>query len=341
MLASGEHRRPDGQVAADAPKVEILDLGPAASDFRTDALAGLTRPGGKRLPPKYFYDQVGSALFQAITGLDEYYLTRAELSILASCGPELAQRCGPHAVLVEYGSGAGLKTRLLLDRLDRPAAYVPIDISYETLREAALALQSEHPSLSVLPVCADYTGELRLPTLPEHRGRCIGFFPGSTIGNFEPREATAFLTRAAALVGAGGALILGADLKKDAETLVRAYDDPVGVTAAFNKNVLARMNRELGADFDVRAFRHVALYDAEAGRIQMHLESDCDQVATMAGMRIYFAKGERIHTENSYKFSVDDIALMAEGTGFAFRGSWTDPMAMCGLHWLDAIDTLT
>ena len=298
--------------------------GAAAVDpaLRDEVLAGLCAER-KALHPKLFYDAAGAALFERITTLDEYYPTRAELAILRAHVGEIAVLAGPRCALVEYGSGAGVKVRLLLDALEAPAAYVPIDISREQLARVAAELAGEYPGVAVRPVCADYTAPLRIPDLPR-RARRVAFFPGSTIGNFHPAEAAAFLRRVRRTVAADGALVLGVDRRKDARVLEAAYDDREGVTAAFNLNLLARLNRELGADFDRGRFRHRALWNDAASRVEMHLESRESQVVHVAGEPIRFARGETIWTESSYKYDRPRLdRLLVEG-GFELSRLWTD-----------------
>ena len=299
--------------------------GAAAADpaLRDEVLAGL-RAERKVLHPKLFYDAAGAALFERITTLDEYYLTRAELAILRAHVGEIAALAGPGCALVEYGSGAGVKVRLLLDALEAPAAYVPIDISREQLARVAAELAGAYPGVAVRPVCADYTAPVHIPDLPR-RARRVAFFPGSTIGNFHPAEAAAFLRRVRRAVAADGALVLGVDRRKDARVLEAAYDDREGVTAAFNLNLLARLNRELGADFDAARFRHRALWNDAASRVEMHLESAEAQVVRVAGEPVAFARGETIWTESSYKYDRPRLdRLVAEG-GFELARLWTDP----------------
>ncbi|MBI2977384.1 MAG: L-histidine N(alpha)-methyltransferase [Rhodospirillales bacterium] len=320
------------------PKVfagaEVLDLPAEVRSFRDDVLRGLAG-AQKQLPCKYFYDAEGSRLFDAICRLDEYYPTRTETALLRAHGGEMAALIGAEACLIEYGCGSLVKTRLLLDALAAPALFVPIDISrHHLLREAAI-LNDEYPALAVMPVVADFTQPLRLPESAETAGRKrVVFFPGSTIGNFDPPAAGEFLTRIAATAGKGGALLIGVDLKKDEQTLVRAYDDRAGVTAAFNLNMLARINRELAGDFDLGQFRHRALYDRERGRIEMHLVSRREQTATVLGRRFRFRAGETIHTENSYKYDVDEFAALAAGHGFAAERTWIDPARLFSLIYL-------
>jgi dimethylhistidine N-methyltransferase len=281
----------------------------------------------KTLPPKLFYDAVGAALFERICELDEYYLTRAELSILRERVGEIAAEMGPRAALVEYGSGAGVKERVLLDAMDAAgtpfAAYVPLDISREQLVRVVGELSGAYPHVPVLPVCADYTAPLTIPDLPQ-RARRVAFFPGSTIGNFHPTEAAAFLRRVRRVIGRDGALLLGVDRRKDPRVLHAAYDDRQGVTAAFNLNLLHRLNRELHADFDLAAFRHRAVWNDRASRVEMHLESLASQTVHVAGEPFTFAPGETIWTESSYKYDRPRLdRLVAEG-GFRVARLWTD-----------------
>ncbi len=294
----------------------------APAGLLDDVLRGLTA-NPKTLPPKLFYDATGAALFERICELDEYYLTRAELSILREHAGEISAMAGEECVLIEYGSGAGVKIRLLLDALVRPAAYVPIDISREQLGRVAARIQREYPRLRVHPLCADYTRPVQLPPLGGH-GRRVAFFPGSTIGNFHPAEAAAFLGRIRRTIGHDGALVLGVDRRKDPSVLHAAYDDPAGVTAEFNLNVLRRINRELGADFDLRRFRHRVLFDDAASRIEMHLESTCAQTVDVAGLRIAFERGETIWTESSYKYDEERLASLAGAAGFQIQCLWSD-----------------
>lgn len=298
----------------------------AGAALRDEILAGLGAER-KTLPPKLFYDARGAALFERITELPEYYLTRAELEILGARAGEIAALGGPRCALVEYGSGAGVKVRLLLDAFAAAGtplvAYVPIDISREQLAAVAAELAAEYPAVPVRPVCADYTAPLRIPDLPE-RARRVAFFPGSTIGNFHPTEAAVFLRRVRRTLGPDGALVLGVDRRKDAQVLVAAYDDRAGVTAAFNQNLLTRLNRELGADFDPARFRHRAVWHDTASRIEMHLESVEPQVVHVAGVPIAFARGETIWTESSYKYDRSRLdRVVAEG-GFVLTRLWTD-----------------
>jgi len=287
-----------------------------------DVLCGLTA-SRKTLPPKLFYDETGARLFERICTLDEYYLTRTELAILRDSVHEIGELVGPRAALVEYGSGAGVKVRLLLDALRGPAAYVPIDISHEQLARVSSELAGDYPTVAIRPLCADYTRPLSLPPLPEHDRR-LGFFPGSTIGNFHPAEAAAFLRRIRRAVGPGGMLLLGVDRRKDPAVLNAAYDDREGVTAEFNLNVLRRINRELGADFDLSRFRHRAFFNESAGRVEMHLEATVAHDVDVGGTRIVFARGETIWTESSYKYDREQLATVTAAAGFEVVPLWTD-----------------
>jgi dimethylhistidine N-methyltransferase len=289
--------------------------------FRADVLAGLARPR-KRLPSKYFYDAEGSRLFDEITELDEYYPTRTELGIMRRHAGAMAERCGPRCLLVELGAGSLVKVRLLLDRLDRPAGYVPVDVSGDHLEAAAAALECDYQDLPILPVCADFTAAFPLPAVPA--ARRVVYFPGSTIGNFDPSEADALLRGIARLVGRGGGLLLGVDLRKDVAVLEAAYNDRRGVTAAFNRNLLVRINRELGADFDPAAFIHRAFFNRERSRIEMHLVSRSAQKVWVGGAAFAFRAGETIHTENSYKYDLDELTRRAARCGLHIRQAWTD-----------------
>jgi dimethylhistidine N-methyltransferase len=299
-----------------------------------EVLSGL-RGTPKTLPPKLFYDERGAGLFDRICRLDEYYLTRTELAIMRAHAAEMAALAGAGCVLVEYGSGEGLKVRLLLDELQEPAAYVPIDISAEQLGRVAGAVAADYPGLAVLPLAADYTAPLALPPLPAHArsARRVAYFSGSTIGNFHPPEALAFLRGVARVCGEGGALLLGVDLRKDPAVLHAAYNDAAGVTAAFNHNLLARLNRELGATFDAERFRHYAYYNPVAGRVEMHLVSLEAQIVNVGGERVSFDRGESVWTESSYKYSPCELETLASRAGFEVVRTWTDADAwFCVLY---------
>jgi len=303
--------------------LDFVRAAPAsARGMAAEVLQGLTAER-KTLPPKLFYDAAGAELFERICLLPEYYPTRTELSILRARAGEIAALAGPRCALVEYGSGAGVKVRLLLNALEAPVAYLPIDISREQLARVAGDLAADYPGVAVLPIAADYTQPLELPPLPAGARR-LAFFPGSTIGNFHPAEAAAFLTRIRRTVGPGGAMILGVDRRKDPRVLRAAYDDAAGVTAAFNRNILARLNRELGATFDLERFAHRALFNDRASRIEMHLVSLADQVVDVAGTRIAFAAGETIWTESSYKYDAARLDALVTAAGFTVARLWTD-----------------
>ncbi len=297
--------------------------------LREDVIAGLSLPQ-KALPPKYFYDAAGSKLFERICRLPEYYLTRAELSLTRAHLESIARFAGKGCELVEYGSGESLKTRLLIRAL-RPAAYLPVDISDTALRKAARQLGKDFPWLKTTPVLGDFSRPIELPRA---RARRVVYFPGSTIGNLDPEEAHAFL---AMTRGQAGRMLVGVDLKKDANVLHAAYNDSRRVTAAFNLNLLARINHELGANFDLRRFAHYAFYNAAAGRIEMHLVSLARQTVRVGKHRFGFDQGESIHTENSYKYSVDGFRALAGRAGYAGKKVWTDRRGLFALHGLTAV----
>lgn len=308
------------------------DLAPREESFRDAVLTGLSRPH-KAIPCKFFYDERGSALFEEICRLPEYYPTRTETAILEENAAAIAARMGPHCAIVEFGSGASHKARILLEALDRPAAYVAVDISREHLRAAAARLAGDFPALPVVAVCADYTHPFRLPPLPEGAQKRVGFFPGSTIGNFQPEEAETFLVNCRRLLGPGGDMIIGVDLKKDPGILDAAYNDRAGVTAAFNLNLLERINRELGADLDLDRFAHVALYSAAAGRIEIYIKSLADQEVRIAGAHFRFGEGELIHTEYSCKYSVAEFRQLARRAGFRPADTWIDRGELFSVHY--------
>jgi dimethylhistidine N-methyltransferase len=299
-----------------------LDATPEVDVVRREVLSGL-RARPKRLPCKLFYDEVGSRLFERICELDEYYLTRTELGILREHVGEVARAVGTSVRVVEYGSGASIKTRLLLDALERPLAYVPIDIARGALLESAASIALDYPELDVQPVCADYTQEVELPAVT-NAARTLGFFPGSTLGNFEPEEAVTFLRRVREHCGNGGFLLIGIDSKKDRATLEAAYDDGAGVTAEFNKNILRVLNRDHRARFSLAAFRHRAVYDERHGRVEMHLVSTMRQRVAVAGEVIGFDEDEVIVTEHCYKYDVAQFRELATASGFEPVVTWSD-----------------
>lgn len=327
----------------------LLDFHPPMGDLHADVERGLRgrTPGaagdlpGRRIPPKWFYDERGSALFDAITELEAYYPTRAELEITRRYGDEIAQEIGPRPLVVEYGSGSSIKTRVLLDHLVEPVAYVPIDISRDHLLASAHRLAEEYPTLEILPICADYTKPLTIPTPQRTPGRRVIYFPGSTIGNFTPAQAVEFLRVAAAEAGVAGQLLIGVDLIKDESVLLPAYDDPQGVTAAFNKNLLTRINRELKTDFDPDAFEHRAAWRADEGlargRVEMHLVSRCAQTVHLDGEAYAFAEGEALVTEYSYKYAPAAFAALAAEAGWSVRHLWTDSEGLFSVQLLDLV----
>jgi dimethylhistidine N-methyltransferase len=302
-------------------------------DLRRDILTGLSHPN-KTLPCKYLYDQTGALLFDAICELEEYYLTRTELSILQQNIPEIASLIGPRATLVDLGSGSARKTRLLLDHLQRPASYVPVDVSRAQLLECSEHIARDYAHLAVHPLCADYTTDFDLPLPSLSSGKTTIFFPGSTIGNFEPHEAVSFLRRLGSFCGEAGGVLIGVDLKKPAQLLNRAYNDAQGITARFNLNLLARLNRELGARFDLSRFEHHAFYSEAAARIEMHLVSRGRQTVPVDGATFHFAPGEPILTEHSYKYSVPEFQELATQAGFEVARCWTDARGWFSVHFL-------
>jgi dimethylhistidine N-methyltransferase len=301
--------------------------------FAQDVIAGLSQQP-KKLSPKYFYDETGSKLFEQITLLPEYYPTRTELRILRDRGAEIAKAIPANAALVEFGAGATTKVRLLLKQCAFNA-YVPVDISGDFLNGQASELREDFPDLAVYPVTADFTKPFDLPRQVKDMPK-VGFFPGSTIGNFDPHEACAFLRSARAILGQGAMLIVGVDLEKDERVLHDAYNDAAGVTGQFNLNVLARINRELGGNLDLDGFKHRAIYNRERHRIEMYLISRKPQTVRVLDHTATFRTGETIHTESSYKYSIERFTALARGSGWAPRASWTDPDGMFSVHALVA-----
>jgi dimethylhistidine N-methyltransferase len=308
----------------------------ARDTFLADAVRGLRREH-KTLPCKYFYDAAGSKLFDQICQLEEYYPTRTELEILEAHAAEMAQWLGPETLLIEYGSGSSVKTRLLLDQLERPAAYVPVDISRDHLFKTAHELRLDYPELAVLPLCADFAASFRVPEPPRSVARWAVYFPGSTIGNFSETAAVELMRGVAQRVGSGGGFLVGVDLKKDLRVLQRAYDDAEGVTAAFNLNLLVRMNQELDADFDLRQFEHRAVWNEAAGRIEMHLVSEVAQEVHLGDETVRFAAGESICTEHSHKYSVEGFRRLAQRAGLVVRQVWTDPRHFFSVQYLEGV----
>lgn len=304
-------------------QVKLLDCHPTTAALRDEVVAGLSNPV-KELPCKLFYDERGSRLFERICRLDEYYPTRTESKIMRCHGDEMAAAAGARRLVIEYGSGAGEKTVILLDRLGDPVAYVPIDISRAALLDSSRRISAVYPRLEVLPVCADYEQPFAVPEPTRRAAGRLVYFPGSTIGNFHPAEAKRFLSRMARHAGPGGKMLIGVDVKKDPEILTRAYNDAAGVTAEFNLNILRRINDELGASFDLSAFRHHAYYNDAAGRIEMHLVSRVRQTVRVGDCEFEFEAGESIWTESSYKFDVEEFADIAAGAGLGLESVWRD-----------------
>lgn len=304
-----------------------------ADPVRDEVIRGLSSRA-KRLPCKLFYDERGSRLFEAICETPEYYVTRTEQRILNRYAGAMAARIGPHARVVEFGSGNSAKTRVLLDHLDRPAAYIPVEISRSQLAATSLALARAYPQVEILPLCADYTGLVAIPQARRPVSKTIVFFPGSTIGNFTPEEARQFLARIARLCGPSGGLLIGVDLKKDRAILEPAYADRQGVTAAFNLNLLHRVNRELGGDLPVERFRHRAHYDPRHGRIEMHLVARGPITGRVGRTDIRLAAGEHVTTEYSYKYRPAEFARLAERAGFQVAQRWTDERSLFSIQYL-------
>ena len=310
--------------------VRFYDNHPQPADFYAEVLEGLRREP-RYIPPKFFYDETGSQLFDAICELPEYYPTRTEMQLLQNHAGEIAELIGKDCLLIEPGSGSSHKVRLLLDVM-QPAAYMPMDISGAHLRKAAEKLVRDYPWLEVHATCIDFTAELELHFCPPDLHK-VAFFPGSSVGNFEPDDAVVFLQRMAEMVGPGGGLLIGVDLKKDAAVLKAAYDDAQGITARFNLNLLTRINRELQGDIDLANFRHHAFYNPGQGRVEMHLISQADCQISVAGEAFSFREGDGIHTENSYKYTPDEFIALASRAGFRSVNVWCDPDELFSLHY--------
>lgn len=314
--------------------VSFVDQAPALETFGEAVLGGLSMKP-KCLSAKFFYDERGSALFEQICELPEYYPTRTELALLTEHAPALADAFGPGVQLIEFGAGALAKIRLLLGALAWPEGFTAIDISGEHLREAAETLAGDFPGIGITAICADYTRSIDLPEpLASSAARRVGFFPGSTIGNFTPEAAQHFLRVVRPIFEPRGLFLIGVDLRKDRKTLEAAYNDSAGVTAAFNLNILARINRELDGDFDLGAFRHKAIWNAAAGRVEMHLESLRDQTVRVSGQSFRLCAGETIHTENSYKYSIAEFQTLAARAGWVSLRTITDDKGLFSLHLL-------
>ena len=310
-------------VLGEQASLDPPDHRPGNGRFLAEVLEGL-RKARKELPSKYFYDERGALLFEKICHLEEYYIPRTEAAIMRANAPEMAHLLGDRLLLLEYGCGDCAKTRILLDNLHQPAGFVPIDISFEQLQRVSADLSSEYPHLEVLPVCADYTCDFDLPRPAKQANRRAVYFPGSTLGNFDPLPARRFLERIGAACGPGGALLIGVDLKKEPAVLHRAYNDSEGVTAEFNLNLLRRINTELGADFVLERFGHYAFYNPAQSRIEMHLVSLAVQDVHIADHVFAFAAGESIWTESSYKYTEEEFARLSGSAGFSVERIWTD-----------------
>ncbi|NKB22128.1 MAG: L-histidine N(alpha)-methyltransferase [Alphaproteobacteria bacterium] len=313
----------------------FYDLEPEIEDFGDAVLRGLSAEN-KTLPCKFFYDLRGSRLFDEICELDEYYVTRTEIGLLTDNTDDISKCLGTDCHLVEFGSGSSTKVRILLDAMQQSAGYTAIDISRDHLIASCAILADAYPGLPVSAVCADYSQALDFPALGASSGRPVAFFPGSSLGNFDENDAVAFLARVSAFLSkSDGGLLIGVDLKKDQATLNAAYDDAKGVTAAFNLNLLVRANTEIGANFDLSAYRHKAFYNAELGRVEMHLVSTKTQSVTIKGQSIDFAAEERIHTENSYKYSLEQFASICRDAGFTSSKVWCDANQLFSVHYLE------
>ncbi len=314
-----------GRASDYRPPVHALDLAPSATEVLAEVMAALSGHQ-KTLPCKLFYDERGSSLFDKICDLPEYYTTRTELGIMREYAAKIASAIGPCPLIVEYGSGSSVKTRILLDHLPDAVAYVPIDISGKHLINSAAALQRRYRDLSILPVCADYTRPIALPDIHQaNSDRIVAYFPGSTIGNLDPAAAIAFLRSVRATCGRDSRLLIGVDLKKDPSTIHAAYNDSAGVTAAFNLNILRRLNHEVGSNFELNSFYHYAFYNPRLGRVEMHLVSkERQQVFFPGGGGVYFDEGETIHTECCYKYTLGDFAELAAAAGYRRERVWLD-----------------
>lgn len=320
------------------PIVQFYDLHPSLGDFRAEVLQGLSQPE-KVVSPKFLYDKRGAELFDSICALEEYYLTRTEIAILKDYAPEIAELIG-NSVLIEFGSGSSQKVRRLLDAMPHLPTYVALDISKQHLYESCLDLATAYLNLETIAICTDYTQPLQLPDIPALRQtHKVGFFPGSSIGNLEPEEVVRFLKNAANILQPHGDFLIGVDLKKDKAILEPAYDDTQGISAAFALNLLTRINQELAADFDLSRFTYQASYNPIAGRIEMYIVSLCDQIVQIADTKISFRANERLRTEYSYKYSIDEFHALAAQAGFQAKSVWTDAKNLFSLHYLQQTET--
>ena len=324
-------------MAAEDNHIISRDIKPGQERFLAEVLHSLKKPQ-KELPSKYFYDERGSALFEQICSVPEYYIPRTEQSIMLAHVDEMAELIGRNALVIEYGCGDCKKVRFLLDHLHDPSAFIPIDISREQLAEVTRELDADYPELEVLPVCADYTSSFELPHAGKDPKRTVVFFPGSTISNFDTLPAKMFLEHLSNIAGVGGVLLIGVDLKKDVNILHSAYNDPSGVTAAFNLNILERLNRELGCNFQLDRFQHYAFYNPRENRIEMHLVSRCRQSVRVNNTTIKLTEGESIWTESSYKYTVEEFRQMAAAAGFHIERTWTDKQNWFSVHYAVGTD---
>ena len=330
--ASAEHAPNDNAIMTAHPLTTVQPAPPEHSDLFSDVIAGLSS-SSPTLPCKYFYDERGAALFQKICELPEYYITRTEIDVLEQHSAEIASQLGPNIELIGLGTGAGTKTRILIEALDKPAVYIPVDISEKQLRKSTASFRKIFPDLEILPVCADYLQPVVLPSPRRQPARNVVYFPGSTLGNFEPDEALEFLRRIANVACQGGGLLIGVDLQKDHNIIEAAYNDSAGVTAQFNLNLLEHLNREIGADFDLKQWRHRAIYNSDAGRIEMYLISETDQTVHIGDREFRFRAGEKILTEHSYKHTPEGFIALAGQAGFEFVKLWTDAARLFGIFY--------
>ena len=330
------HRDPFGARSLVNEKNTSVVAGATKENFRDEVLDGLSK-SPRQLPYKFFYDQRGAQLFQEICDLPEYYITRTEIEILRLHGADMAKALGPQVELIGLGTGAGTKTRILLEELHNPAVYVPIDISKEQLEKSSARFREMFPTLQVLPVCVDYLEPFELPLPRRLSSRSVIYFPGSTIGNFEPEIASELLAHLVDVAGDGGGLLIGVDLQKDRDVLERAYNDAAGVTAQFNKNLLVRINRELEADFDLNRWQHHAIYSPSEGRIEIYLISDNEQTVHIGAREFQFRAGEEILTEYSYKHTIAGFIELARQAGFHFEQVWTDDARWFGVFYFTVL----
>lgn len=315
--------------------VELIDHAPNSVNVLKEVLVGLSK-SQKSIDPKFLYDEKGSEFFEKICQIPEYYPTRAENEILSHYAGEIADLIGPDAIIIEPGSGSAEKVRHLLKKLESPRGFVPIEISKEILLRTVEELDEEFPSLRTIPVCADFTDDLDLPvSVDAQKGKKIVFFPGSTIGNLDPSDAVGFLKKFTKLMGQEGGLLIGVDLKKDKHTLELAYDDPAGVTGAFNLNLLSRLNKEINAHFDVNNFSHKAFYNEELGRVEMHLESKIPQLVRVNQTIFRFREGETIHTENSYKYTVEEFCELCAKAKLKIKKCWKDSKKLFCVYYFE------